>query len=141
MRAWQQALRGEIALADGNAADADAAFRAAEYRIPLSFSIVPVIVALTNNMPFRDGPARAIAARGDLAGASALYRRLVEPDIASPWSDVADPRLVLAGARLAARAADRQAAADGYARFLEMWKGADDGLQELTEARRYLARR
>ena len=51
-----------------------------------------------------------------------------------------EPRYVLAAARLAERAGDRAAARAGYARFLELWAGADDGLPELTEARRYLRR-
>jgi hypothetical protein len=109
--------------------------------VPPSFSIVPIVVALNNNVPFRDGPARVRAARGDVAGAVALYRRLVEPDIASPWTDVADPRFVLASARLAARASDPHTAAAEYSRFLELWKDADSGLEELAEARRFLSRR
>lgn len=76
---------------------------------------MPIVVALNDNVPFD--------------------RRLAEPDIASPWTDVADPRFVLAGARLAARASDPRTAAVEHARFLELWRDADSGVQELAEAR------
>jgi tetratricopeptide (TPR) repeat protein len=141
LRAWRQSVSGEIALATGGLAAADAAFRAGQYQVVPSFSIVPIVVALNNNVPFRDGPARVAAARGDFAAAAALYRRLVEPDIASPWTDVAEPRFVLAAARLAARAGNRPTAINEYSRYLDLWKDADSGLPELAEARLFLARR
>jgi hypothetical protein len=53
---------------------------------------------------------------------------------------VLEPRYVLAVARLADRAGDRAMARAEYARFLELWKDADEGAPELTEARRYLGR-
>ena len=93
--ALQQALAGEIALATGDLAAADAAFGSAEFKIT-SFSIFPALATLVNNLPFRDGLARAAAARGDLRAAMEMYRRLNQPDITAKWTSVLEPRFVLA---------------------------------------------
>jgi hypothetical protein len=42
--------------------------------------------------------------------------------------------------RSPARTGDQEAARAEYERFLELWKNADQGLPQLEEARRYLAR-
>ena len=102
---WQQALTGEIALAERRLGDAETAFRASEYYIASSFAIHPSLVALINNLPFRDGLARTAAARGDLQRAIDLYRQLNQPDVTSKWTSVFDPRYTRAAAELAARAA------------------------------------
>jgi tetratricopeptide (TPR) repeat protein len=138
--AWQQGMAGELALSRGQLAQAESAFRAAEYRTPPSFSLHVVLVSLANNLPYRDGLARATAARGGSREAIEIYRRLNQPDIASRWTAVLEPRFVLAAARLADRAGDRATAKAEYARFLELWKDADEGAPELSEARRYLDR-
>jgi len=51
---------------------------------------------------------------------------------------VLEPRFVLALARLADRAGDRETARAEYTRFLKLWKDADEGLPELVEGRKYL---
>ena len=107
--ASQQALAGEIALAAGDLAAADTAFRAAEYKIA-SLSIYPALVTIANHLPFRDGLARVGVARGDLRQAIDIYRRLNQPDIATKWTSVLEPRYVLAVARLAHRTGDRATA-------------------------------
>jgi hypothetical protein len=73
-----------------------------------------------------------------VAGAIAIYRQLLTPDISSKWTSVLEPRYVLALARLLDRAGDRAAARTAYQRFLDLWKSADPGLPELAEARRAL---
>ena len=135
--AFHQALGGEIALATGDLAAAESAFGSADFQI-MSFSIFPVLATLVNNLPFRDGLARVAAARGDFRAAREAYRRLNQPDITAKWPSVLEPRFVLASARLADRAGDRETARAEYSRFLELWKGADEGLPELAEARQRL---
>ena len=136
--AWQQALAGEVALAAGDLPAADRAFPLAEYQVGPVFGTHPALVALANNLPFRDGPARTAAARGDPRAAIEIYRRLNQPGITAKWTSVLEPRFVLAVARLADRAGDRETARAEYTRFLELWKGADAGLPELAESQKYL---
>ena len=132
---WQEALAGEMALSLGDLARAESGFQAAQFQIGSSFSIETTLVSLGNNLPFRDGLARVKAARGQLAEAITIYRRLNEPDITSTWISMLEPRFVLAVARLAARAGDTATASAEYRRFLQLWKNADEGLPELAEAR------
>jgi tetratricopeptide (TPR) repeat protein len=99
---WKQALNGEIALAEGRLDEAEAAFRAAEYQINSSFSIFPALVALANNLQFRDGLARVALKRGDVARAIDIYQQLNRPDATSTWNSVFEPRYARAAARLAA---------------------------------------
>jgi tetratricopeptide (TPR) repeat protein len=135
--AWQHALAGEVALLGRDYATAEREFRASEYGVPPNFGTNMAFVALVNNLPFRDGLARVIAAQGDREGAIDHYRRLNKPDVAAKWTSILEPRFVLAMARLAAAAGDRQTARAEYRRFLELWKNADPGLPELAEARAY----
>jgi tetratricopeptide (TPR) repeat protein len=132
---WQAALAGEMALAQGDLGSAESAFQAAQYQLASSFSIETTLVSLGNNLPFRDGLARVKAARGQLAEAMEIYRRLNQADITSTWVSVLEPRFVLAAARLAMRAGDKATAGAEYRRFLQLWKDADEGLPELVEAR------
>jgi tetratricopeptide (TPR) repeat protein len=131
-------LEGEIALAAGDLATAEAAFAAGEpeFKPPLSGPTASPV--FFNNLPFRDGSARVRAARGDLKGAIEAYRRLLTPDISQKWTATVEPRFVLELARLLERAGDRAAAREQYQRFLDLWKRADPERPELDEARRRL---
>jgi hypothetical protein len=51
-----------------------------------------LLVALGNNLPFRDGLARVAVAKGDRAGAIEIYRRLNQPDVTAKFTAVFDPR-------------------------------------------------
>jgi len=93
----------------------------------------------TNQLAFPDEPARVKRARGDIAGAIDLYRRLLTPDIALKWSLLNEPRYVLEIARLLEQKGDVAAARVEYQRFVDLWKNADPGLPELAEARKKLA--
>jgi tetratricopeptide (TPR) repeat protein len=104
---WQHALTGEIALAERRFDEAESEFRASEYHIASSFAIYPTLVALANNLPFRDGLARTAAARGDRRRAVDLYRRLNQPDVTSKWYSLFDRRYARAAAELAARSERR----------------------------------
>jgi tetratricopeptide (TPR) repeat protein len=95
----------------------------------------PIVSILCNNLPFRDGLARVKAARGDLAGAIEIYRRLLTVDISQKWIALLEPRYVLELARLLDRTGDKAGARQQYQRFLDLWKAADPGLPEVREAR------
>jgi tetratricopeptide (TPR) repeat protein len=136
---WQQALVGEMALSQGDLAKAESGFHAAQFQLASSFSVETTLVSLGNNLPFRDGLARVMAARGQLPEAMAIYRRLNTPDITATWISLREPRFVLAVARLAARAGDQATARTEYGRFLQLWKDADEGLPELAEARAHVS--
>jgi len=134
---WHQALAGEIALADGNpqaALDAYAAGEPSRRMWPNLRDTSMVIFA--NSLSVRDVPARAQAARGDLAGAIQTYRRLLTPGPEQKWAAVSEPRYVLEIARLLNRKGDSDAAKQEFQRFLDLWKNADPGLPEVAEARR-----
>jgi len=141
---WQkwlhESLRGEIALAAGNRAAAEAAFSEGEPQFKMVFSAgAPAITLFVNQTPSRDGLGRVMKAQGDLAGAIRFYRALLTPDMSSKWTAMLEPRLVLELARLLDASGDKEAARTEYQRFLALWKDADEGLPELQEAREYLA--
>ncbi len=89
----------------------------------------------------RAGLARVAVARGDLAGAIQVYRRLLTYGPDQKWLAVLEPQYVLEIARLLERMGDKQAARQAYERFLAFWQHADPDLPELAEARQALARR
>jgi tetratricopeptide (TPR) repeat protein len=95
---------------------------------------------LANNLLYRDGPARAAVARGDLAGAIDIYRSLLTAGPKQKWTAMYEPRYVLQIARLLEQSGDKRAALKEYERFLEFWKSADRDLPELAEARAALTR-
>jgi len=138
MPAWAplvvQEVTGEIELAEGRAAAAEAAFRKAEPPLKAEFSASNPMEAANNNTNI-DGVARAKAAQGDYAAAIEIYRRLLTPDLSSKWTPVLQPRFVLALARLLDKQGDRTGAKREYQRFLELWKDADPDMPELREAR------
>jgi tetratricopeptide (TPR) repeat protein len=133
---WYHALEGEIALAAGDLVSAETAFAAGEPPVKMWFGLnVPILSILSNNLPFRDGLARVKVARGDLAGAIEIYRRLLTVDISQKWIALLEPRCVLQLARLLDQTGDKAGARQQYQRFLDLWKAADPGLPELREAR------
>jgi tetratricopeptide (TPR) repeat protein len=139
-RWWHAALVGEIALAAGDLAAAEAAYLAGEPEIKMTFSLGTSIIwsAMANSLPFHDGLARARKAQGDLDGSIEIYRDLLTPDIGSEWVAWLEPRYMLRLARLLDETGDKEAARAEYERFLELWKNADEGLPELKEARAYV---
>ena len=134
---FRGALEAEIALAQGDAQRAADLYTAASpgAKMP-SNANAPVPTSISNDLAFPDGPARAKRARGDLDGAIDAYRQLITPDIASRWTLRLNPRYVLELARLYEQKGDSGRAREHYRRFLDLWKNADAGLPELTEARR-----
>jgi serine/threonine protein kinase/tetratricopeptide (TPR) repeat protein len=138
---WYRLLEGEIELAAGDARKAAAAFAAGEPRGKMWLHLNPAHAPLlANNLPYRDGPARAAKAQGDLAGAIGIYRSLLTPGQKQKWTAMYEPRYVLEIARLLEQSEDKRAALKEYERFLEFWQSADRDLPELAEARAALAR-
>jgi tetratricopeptide (TPR) repeat protein len=129
-------LEGEIALAAGDLAAAEAAFSASEpeFKPSVSDRIDPFF----SNLPFHDGLARVKVASGDVKGAIEIYRQLITPDISQKWTTILEPRFVFELAKLLEQSGDRAGAREQYERFLTLWKRADPGLAELQEARRRL---
>ncbi|MEE9234715.1 MAG: tetratricopeptide repeat protein, partial [Candidatus Acidoferrales bacterium] len=133
---WYHCLEGEIALAAGDLAAAEAAFSAGEPDLKMWFGIVnPWRSLFANQLPFRDWRARVKQARGDTTGAIEAYRKLLTPDISSKWTTALEPRFVLELARLLAESGDTEAAKKEYQRFLELWQDADPNIPILREAK------
>ena len=133
---WHHALLGEIALASGDPAAAEAAFSKGEPEIHMSFNLsFDIVSSVVNNLSFRDGVARARKARGDIAGAIEAYRQVLTVDIGQKWTAMLEPRYVLELARLLDKQGDKAGAWKEYQRFLDLWKHADPGLPEVAEAR------
>jgi eukaryotic-like serine/threonine-protein kinase len=135
-----KALEGEIALKSGDPRLAAIAFSEGELRQNRFHFDLYGIVLIVNHLTLRDGPARAANARGDLAGAIAIYRRLLSHGADAKWVSVLEPRYVLELARLLEKTGDTKNALREYERFLELWKRADPELPELDEARRAVTR-
>ena len=131
---YQGVLRGEILLSAGDAAGAESALRAG---IPgkMWMATANLIPALFANHFFQDALPRALAARGDRAGAIKELRQLTTPAPNSPWTRMLMPLDVLQLARLLEQEGERAAAVREYTRFLDLWKAADPDLSELAEAR------
>jgi tetratricopeptide (TPR) repeat protein len=137
---WHRALEGEIALASGDAQKAAAAFLAGEPSRRWSSFVAGTVTILANNLPFRDGLARAAKRRGDVPSAIEIYRRLLTPGPEQKWIAVFEPLYVLEIARLLDQSGQKEAALQEYRRFLDFWKQADSDLPELVEARRAVGR-
>ena len=132
-----KALEGEIAFADGDLPKASAAFSAGEPTGRMRFTVGQRTAALlANDLTLRDGPARVAQARGDLAGAIQIYRRLLVYDRDQKWVATLQPRYVLEIARLLEQRGEAQQARVEDQRFLSLWKTADPDLPELAEAKR-----
>jgi len=133
-----QSLKGEIALASGDLARAEAAFTAGlpTRKMTLGDRGGAFFV---HTSPSQDWRARVHTARGDAAGAIAEYRRLLTPSAEQKFVGVLEPRYVLELARLLDEVGDHPAAREEYRRFLDLWKDADPDLPELGEVRTRLA--
>jgi tetratricopeptide (TPR) repeat protein len=93
-----------------------------------------------NNLPFNmDFAARALAGKGDSAGAVGEYERLVSPDPALRQRLLAHPLARVRLAALYAAQGKTKAAITQYEEALRIWKDADADLGEVIRTRRKLA--
>lgn len=76
---------------------------------------------------------------GDLAGAARLLRRIADAPGDRLAFEGIFAKAALGLARLEDKLGNRVAAAEGYRRFLELWKDADPGRPEVAEAKARLA--
>ena len=113
-------------------------FTTAESRVWLTLGR-SILAVFAINPPSRDGRARVEIARGNRAAAIEEYRRLTAVGPGGR-SAMLEPRHVLALARLADEGGDAATARVEYGRFLKLWASADEGLPEIEEARRAVAR-
>ncbi len=136
-----QALRGEIALAEGDLIEAESAFSAGEPELKMWFNrYFPGPSVFANDLPFRDGLARVKKTQGTPREAIEIYRELNTPGMSSKWTAWFEPRYVLETARLLDEIGEKNSARTEYQRFLEYWKDADPQLPEVQEAKKYLGR-
>jgi DNA-binding winged helix-turn-helix (wHTH) protein/tetratricopeptide (TPR) repeat protein/TolB-like protein len=131
---WFHLLEGEIALAKGDYPAADAAFSDGEPQLKMWFSNSHPFDSVMANLSFRDGLARAKAARGDLPAAIRIYRKLLSPDISQRWTGVLEPLHVLELASLLQEQGNQVAAEQQRERFMSLWTDADQDLPGLKEA-------
>ncbi len=132
---WRQALAAEVAVASGSVSEGEVAF-AATPRLKMWFPLSQSSLAtLVHSLSVRDTMARVQLKKGDLAGAMATYRELLTPSRNQPWIAPLEPRFVLALARLLQRSGDSKSARVEYERFLTLWRDADSGAPEVSEAR------
>ena len=88
----------------------------------------------------KDGLARAYYASGDMNQAIAEYQRLVTFDPKDPSKFLIDPRNYYKLGKLYEETGKIQPAIMKYERFLDLWKNADENLDEVVDARERLAK-
>jgi tetratricopeptide (TPR) repeat protein len=135
---WVFALDGEVALAQGEHERAMSSFTAAERPVWITLGR-DVLGVFGTSPPSRDGKARVETARGNRDAVAGEYRRLTTTSPGRPAA-LLEPRYVLALARVLEGQGQGAAARVEYERFLKLWNRADEGLPEIAEARRALAR-
>jgi tetratricopeptide (TPR) repeat protein len=89
-----------------------------------------------HNLPLpRDGLARAYYGKGDVGRAIVEYERLTRFDPDSPGKFMIRPIYHYRLARLYEAKGMREEAVERYRKLLLIWKDADEGMDELTDAR------
>jgi tetratricopeptide (TPR) repeat protein len=92
------------------------------------------------NAPFiRDGLAKAYVRNGDLEKAIIEYEKLITRDLSSNNRRLIYPVYHYRLAKLYEDTGQRIKAIDAYGKFLEIWKDADEDLDEVADARLRLA--
>ncbi|MFC1852578.1 protein kinase [candidate division CSSED10-310 bacterium] len=136
---WFHLLEGHLELTVGNLDAAQEAFIRSKPDFQIYFAPTRAENTFDHNLPFKDGIARVLIARGNLQAAIEEYRKLITPSIKSKWTAILLPQYVLELARLLAEAGEKDAARKEYQRFLELWQGADPDSPRLKEALQFVS--
>jgi len=131
-------LKAEILLAEGFVEKAITACQKLAPKKPPPFSNrLDVIIY---NMPFRrDTLARAYQQKGDLDKAIGEYERLVAFSPESKERRLIHPKYHYCLAKLYEQKGRTGQAIEQYKRFLDLWKDAEPGIPEVTDAKKRLA--
>jgi serine/threonine protein kinase/tetratricopeptide (TPR) repeat protein len=131
-------LEAEILLAEGNPHEAIQLLEKAPPKILISLSWSPYMVFY--NLPFlKDTLARAYEQNGEIDKAVAEYERLTSlyPQSGAPF--LVHPKYYYRLAKLYEKKKLRTRARENFEKFLDLWKDADPGLPEVTDAQDRLA--
>jgi tetratricopeptide (TPR) repeat protein len=131
-------LEAEILLAEENPHEAIQLLEKAPPKILISLSWSPYMVFY--NLPFlKDTLARAYEQNGEIDKAVAEYERLTSlyPQSGAPF--LVHPKYYYRLAKLYEKKKLRTRARENFEKFLDLWKDADPGLPEVTDAQDRLA--
>jgi len=134
---WSRLLEAEVLVAEGSPGQAIATIQ--EAALPDPYYVIRHVNEYT--MPvFRDVVARAYYAVGDLDNAIEEYKRLLKFDEKVQGRFLIDPQYHFRLAKLYEEKGWPGLAIQEYKTFLEIWKDADQGLQELRDAKNRLSK-
>jgi len=129
-------LHGEILLAEGSFDEAVAVCRKTS---PLEIPSMHTANLFSYNAPFlKDVLARAYQEKGDIDQAIAEYERLITFDPERKERYLIHPKYHYRLAKLYQLKGEKARAIEHYEKFLDLWKDADPGIAEVTDARERL---
>jgi len=136
---YAELLHGEVLLAEGSLEKAiTVCEKASSLKMPYMSDIGGM---LAYNLPFlKDVLARAYRAKGKLDYAIIEYERLIKIDSNSKDRRLIHPKYHYRLAKLYEEKGWMRKATEQYEIFLDIWKDADEGLPEVTDAKARLAK-
>lgn len=135
---YAELLHGEVLLEEDSL---DQAIAVGEAMAPWEMPSVGSSNLISYNLPFlKDVLARAYQKKGDLEKAAAVYERLLKLEASSPCRQLVHPEYHYRLAKVYDQQGARGKASAEYLKFLQLWKGADEELPEVEDARKRLGR-